>query len=1007
MTEPALFLPLLLTLAATAFLYALIRVPGWCRGERLAWALAWAPALAFGVPSVALFAARWCGFSGWGSWVLVALPLLALLAFAARWRGADVRGSGEADELPATRSRGERARAAPLIRVAGAGLLLVTVVLLGNSFRTWRTAQPEGMWDAVAIWNSGARFLARAVPERLPELIGAQQEGHPQYPLFLGAAVAAQFELGRTETTAIPLGMSLVFLFGLGAAAHLLVRLAGALLFATPAVLLVMSTPIVWKWAFAQVADLPLAYLAVAAALPLVLALERPRAAFEGGGPPPVLAGFVLGLLPWTKDEGTVLALVLVAVTVWVARPSGEARASRRCLRSPPALVRRAGPFALGALPGCAAMLIFKLAWAPERPPQERFLSGGDKLGQLADPERWRIVAGEALRLLDPRSGAPLFGFAWPLLAVGLLFWAGRLRRRRSPGALLLLGTAAVTFAGYIAAFLLSPYDLSWHVGSSMDRLLLQLLPLAAAGVFSLAGSSPRPDREPRAAETGLSGGPQPEPPADGVRTSPALPSAVKLSVVVPVYNERYLVRELLRRVLAVEDPSLAALEVLVVDDGSTDGTRQVLRELAAAEPRLRYFEHARNQGKGSAIRTGIAAATGDVILFQDADLEYDPRDYPRLVRPILEDGADVVYGSRFLAGDRRRVLQFRHSRINRILTWLSNLLTNLDLTDMETCYKVFRAELLKSIPLRSDDFGLEPEITAKIAKRGFRIFEVPVSYLGRAQSEGKKIGWRDGFKALGTMLRFWLVDDVYAPDEYGSHILTSLEKARHFNRWMADEVRPHIGNRVLEIGAGIGNITVWLLPRDLWMASDINPNYLHYLRNLAAAKPYLAVQKADLGNAGDFAAWSGRFDTVLCLNVLEHVEDPLQALRNMRSTLAPGGSLVLYVPQGQGLYSSLDEVLGHRCRYDLAMLQRELAATGLELVSWRHFNRAAIVGWWWNGKVLRRRSFSRVQLKLFDLAVPLLRRVDRFLPWRGLGLVAVARRIDPAPEAPVPSTAE
>ncbi len=474
---------------------------------------------------------------------------------------------------------------------------------------------------------------------------------------------------------------------------------------------------------------------------------------------------------------------------------------------------------------------------------------------------------------------------------------------------------------------------------------------------------------------------------------------AVKLSVIVPVYNERSLVRDLLARVLAVEDPCLAELEVVVVDDGSTDGTREVLRQLATEEPRLRYLEHTHNQGKGAAVRTGIAAATGDLTLFQDADLEYDPRDYPRLIRPFLEDGADVVYGSRFLAADRRRVLHYRHARINRFLTGMSNFFTDLDLTDMETCYKVFRTELLKSLPLRSNDFSLEPEITAKIAKRGFRIFEVPISYLGRTHLEGKKIGWWDGLKAVATMFRFWLVDDAYAPDEYGSHILTSLEKARRFNRWMADEVRPHVGARVLEIGAGIGNITVWLLPRDRWMASDINPNYIHYLQNLTTAKPYLEVAKVDVERSDEFIALRGRFDTVICLNVLEHVGDPLQALRNMRSALAPGGRLVLYVPHGQRLYSTLDEVLGHRCRYDRAMLERELAATGFELVHGRFFNRAAVPGWWWNGKVLRRRSFSRLQLKLFDLAVPLLRLVDRFLPWNGLGLVAVARRVEqPAP---------
>ena len=211
----------------------------------------------------------------------------------------------------------------------------------------------------------------------------------------------------------------------------------------------------------------------------------------------------------------------------------------------------------------------------------------------------------------------------------------------------------------------------------------------------------------------------------------------MKLSILVPVYNERYLVRELLRRVLAVEIAGITELEVVVVDDGSTDGTRDLLRALAAAEPRLRYFEHERNGGKGAAIRTGIAAASGDLIVFQDADLEYDPRDFARMVKPFLEDGADVVYGSRFLASDRRRVLYFRHTLGNRMLTFLSNLFTDLNLTDMETCYKMFRGPLLKSIPIRSRDFAIEPELTAKIAKRECRVFEVQISYLGRTYREG------------------------------------------------------------------------------------------------------------------------------------------------------------------------------------------------------------------------------------------------------------------------------
>ncbi len=468
----------------------------------------------------------------------------------------------------------------------------------------------------------------------------------------------------------------------------------------------------------------------------------------------------------------------------------------------------------------------------------------------------------------------------------------------------------------------------------------------------------------------------------------------LKLSVIITVYNERFLVRELVQRVLAVEVPGVRELELVIVDDGSKDGTRDILRELAAAHPQsIRYIEHEKNGGKGAALRTGIAHTTGDLVVFQDADLEYDPRDYARLVRPFLEDGADVVYGSRFLPSERRRVLYHRHSVGNRFLTGLSNWFTDLDLTDMETCYKMFRASLLKSIPIRSNDFAIEPEITAKIAKRECRVFEVPISYLGRTYREGKKIGWKDGFKALRAMTKYWFMDDLYAEDENGSHILHSLERAQRFNRWMAESIAPHVGARVLEIGAGIGNITTWLLPRDLYVASDINPHYLHYLRNFSLGKPYLQVDRIDLEDAACFTPWQGRFDTVVCLNVLEHVRDPLLSLRNMASALQPGGRLVLYVPQGQHLYSSLDEVLGHRCRYSREMLSEELRATGFEIESFSDFNHFAIPGWWLNGKILKRRHFSRSQLKIFNMVVPVIRRIDPLVPGRGLGVIAVARK--------------
>ena len=473
------------------------------------------------------------------------------------------------------------------------------------------------------------------------------------------------------------------------------------------------------------------------------------------------------------------------------------------------------------------------------------------------------------------------------------------------------------------------------------------------------------------------------------------------LSVIVPVYNEQYLVAASLARLQVLGASALLRLiKIVVVDDASSDGTEQAIdrfrQSLEAAEGYDKFswvwVRHEKNQGKGAAIRTALSHVDTELVVIHDADLEYHPRDLLAMVELFLYEDADAVFGSRFMPGGYKRALFFRHALGNKLLTFLCDVVCDLNLSDMETCYKMVRTDLIKNIPIESSTFDVEVELTIKLAKRGARIFEVPISYSGRTYGEGKKINWKDGVRALWAILHYASSGKIYVEDEYGGEILERLNRAPRFTRWMADVLRPYVGDRVLEIGAGIGNMSLHLMPRPVYWATDVNPHYLDYLERLRSNRPYLRVSRTDGMDAESFPAGQ-TFDTVVCLNVIEHIEDDVDALRNIQAILDEGGRAIILVPNGPGLYGSLDEVLGHYRRYTAEQLIGVSQEAGFEVERVLKFNRPGILAWWLNGRVLRKKTFGLAQIRLLNVLTPIFRVLDPVLPLPPLSLIAILRK--------------
>jgi glycosyltransferase involved in cell wall biosynthesis len=453
-----------------------------------------------------------------------------------------------------------------------------------------------------------------------------------------------------------------------------------------------------------------------------------------------------------------------------------------------------------------------------------------------------------------------------------------------------------------------------------------------------------------------------------------------KLSVLMPVYNESRTLRTIVARVL--ESPVDMDIELVCVDDCSTDGSPEILRKLAAQDQRIRVLAQPFN--KGRAIRTAIDNMTGDIAIIQDADLEYDPSEYSRLLAPIVEARADAVYGSRFAASEQRRVLFFWHALGNRLLTLLSNMANDLNLTDMETCYKAVRADLLKKLRLTSDRFGLEPELTARLAQWGARIYEVPISYHGRTYVEGKSIGWRDGVEALWLIFKFRFIDNR-ATDEPVTLTRQSLAHAPRFRRWILSWFGEYLGDSVLEVDAGPGQTTSHFLGAHKLVVTDAQRVHVESLR-----RRFGHMENVEIFESADLPS-DLELDSAVVIESLQRVAEPKEFLAFVAGSVRSGGHILIQVPAVIELFGPTDEAAGHLRRFDRESIEEVVRGAGLDPVRIAEVNRLGAVAWRLHHAV-GAGPIGGMTARMYDSLVPIARFVEHFLRGPGLSLLLVAR---------------
>ena len=455
----------------------------------------------------------------------------------------------------------------------------------------------------------------------------------------------------------------------------------------------------------------------------------------------------------------------------------------------------------------------------------------------------------------------------------------------------------------------------------------------------------------------------------------------VKLSIIIPVYNELNTVLELIKRVKNERHEK----EIIIVDDGSTDGTTDLLRQIK--DENIKIIFHDKNRGKGYSVRTAIEQITGDIVIIQDADLEYYPDEYGILIERIVQKKADVVYGTRFLGV--HRVFYFYHFLGNLFLNLIVNFAINANLTDLMTGFKAFRADILKELVLKAERFGIEVEITTEVFKRRLRVYEVPISYEGREYEEGKKIRWPDFFDCI-----YWLIRSSLRAVDAGSETLLRTRLMTNNNLWTYRKIEPFLGKKILEIGSGIGTVSKYLVfkGRNVTL-SDINDKYIDYLNRRFIGNPRVNVIKIDAANF-DAKSYDDKFDTIIGINILEHIENDLDTLKRLRGGLIENGRLLLLVPAHKILFGILDANLKHYRRYSKSELIKKIENAGFIIEKIEYMNFLSAIGWFINFKMLKRGRMPIATILLIDKIINFVMLIEKHIKFPfGLSLFAVARK--------------